>query len=58
MYNKAIKLKCYAFDNKVWLNSKSIKTKQNCKLKTKIFGLFQVFHQVENQAYKLKLPKR
>ena len=31
------------FSNKVWLNSKYIKTKQNRKLETKFFEFFQVF---------------
>ncbi len=39
-HNKAIKLRNYIFGDKVWLNSKYIKTKQNCKLKAKFFGLF------------------
>ena len=34
-YNKGIKPKSYAPSNKVWLNSKYIKTKQNRKLEAK-----------------------
>ena len=57
-YNKGIKPKSYAPSDKVWLNSKYIKTKQNWKLETKFFKLFRVFHPVEKQAYKLELPKK
>ena len=39
-YNKCVKLQSYIFDNKVWLNIKYIKTKQNRKLKAKFFRLF------------------
>lgn len=53
-----MKPRSYVFSNKVWLNSKYIKTKQNYKLVTKFFGLFQVFYLVKNQVYKLKLPKK
>lgn len=35
-----------------------MKTKENYKFEAKLFGLFQVFHLVKNQAYKLKLPKK
>ncbi len=56
-HNKAVKLGSYAPSNKVWLNSKCIKTKQICKLKAKFFSLFWVFHLIGNQVYKLKLPK-
>ena len=48
--NEAVKPKSYALGNKVWLNSKYIKTKQNCKLKAKFFGPFQVLHLIGNQA--------
>ena len=57
-YNKGVKPRSYASGNKVWLNSKYIKTKQNWKLEAKFFRLFQVFHPVEKQAYKLELPKK
>ena len=39
-YNKGVKPKSYAPSNKVWLNSKYIKTKQNRKLKAKFFEPF------------------
>ncbi len=55
--NKTVKPKSYILGNKVWLNSKYIKTRWNCKLEAEFFGLFQVFHLVGNQAYKLELPK-
>ena len=44
--------------DKVWLNSKYIKTKQNWKLEIKFFELFQVLHLVGEQAYKLEQPKK
>lgn len=45
-------------DNKVLLNSKSIKTKQNQKLKGKFFGSFWVLYLVGKQAYKIELSKK
>ena len=55
VYNKEVKLWSYIPSEKVWLNSKYIKTKKNQKLKTKFFRLFQVLHPVGKQAYKLEL---
>ena len=55
--NKRVKLRSYVPGEKVWLNSKFIKTKRNCKLEAKFFGLFWVLHPVGEQAYKLELPK-
>ena len=46
-YNKGVKPSSYTFNDKVWLNSKQIKTKQNRKLEAKFFGPFRVFHLVE-----------
>ena len=57
-HNKGVKPKSYTPGDKVWLNSKYIKTKQNRKLKAKFFGPFWVLHPVGKQAYKLKLPKK
>ncbi len=38
------KLRSYSPGNKVWLNSKYIKTKQNHKLEAKFLGPFRVLH--------------
>ncbi len=57
-YDKRVKSCSYAPDEKVWLNSKYIKTKQNKKLENKFFASFQVFHVVEKQAYKLELSTK
>ena len=57
-YNKGIKLKSYALGDKVWLNCKYIKTKQNRKLEAKFFEPFQVLYPVGKQTFKLKLPKQ
>ena len=57
-YNKYAKPRSYTPGDKVWLNSKYINTKRNCKLEFKFFGPFQVLHFVGKQVYKLELPKR
>ena len=57
-YDKHAKPRSYAPGDKVWLNSKYIKTKQNCKLEAKFFSLFRVLHPAGKQAYKLELSKR
>ena len=57
-YNKGVKARSFAPYNKVWLNSKYIKTKDNQRLKAKFFGLFQGLHSVSKQAYKLELLKK
>ena len=57
-HNKSVKFQNYAPGNKVWLSSKYLKTKWNCKLEAKFLGFFRVLHPVGKQAYKLKLPKK
>ena len=57
-YDKGVKPWSYAFDEKIWLNSKYMKTIHNQKLETKFFGPFRVFYPVGKQAYKLELPKK
>ena len=39
-HNKNVKFKSYAPGNKIWLNSKYIKTKQNQKLEARFFWPF------------------
>ena len=58
VHNKGVKPWSYAPGNKVWLSSKHLRTKQNCKLEAKFLGPFQVLYLVSKQAYKLKLPKK
>ena len=57
-HNKGTKPRSYTSSEKVWLNSKYIKTKCNRKLEVKFFGPFRVLHLVGSQAYKLELPKQ
>ena len=57
-HDKGAKPRSYSLGDKVWLNSKYIKTKRNRKLKAKFFKPFRVWHLVRKQAYKLKLLKR
>ena len=56
-HNKGIKPRNYAFGDKVWLNSKYIKIKQNQKLEAKFFGPFRVLHLDGKHVYKLELPR-
>lgn len=57
-YNKGVRPCRYGLSEKIQLNSKYTKKKQNEKLNTKIFNLFQVFYQVEKPVYKLKQSVR
>ncbi len=57
-HNTYAKPRSSALGEKVWLNSKYIKTKRNCKLKAKFFGPFRVLHLVGKQAYRLALPRK
>ena len=57
-YDKSIKLRSYAPGNKVWLNSKYIKTKWNWKLEATFYRPFWVLYPVGKQDYKLKLLKK
>ena len=57
-HDKGVKSCSYASGEKVWLNSQYIKIKWKQKLKAKFFRLFQIFHQVRKEAYKLKLPAK
>ncbi len=54
-YDKRVKSRSYVSNEKVWLNSKYIKTKKNKKLEKAFFRPFRILHVVENQAYKLEL---
>ena len=54
-HTKGVKPQSYTQGDKVWLSSKHLKTKRNCKLEVKFLGLFWVLHLVDKQAYKLKL---
>ena len=57
-HNKGVKLRSYASGDKVWLNSKYIKSKHNRKLEAKFFGSFRVLHPVGKQVYKLELLRK
>ena len=56
--DKGVKSRSYALSDKVWLNSKYIKTKQNQKFEAKFFGPFQVLYPIGKQAYKLELSRK
>ena len=57
-HNKGVKPKSHTSGDKVWLNSKYLKTKQNRKLEAKFFGPFRVLYPVGKQVYKLELPRK
>lgn len=57
-YDKGKKPRNYTFSDKIWLNSKYIKTKWNRKLEAKFFGSFQVLYLMGKQVYKLKSSKK
>ena len=57
-HNKNVKPRSYVPGNKVCLNGKYIKTKQNQKLEAKFFQLFWVLHLVAKKTYKLVLLKK
>ena len=57
-HNKRVKPQRYSPGEKIWLNSKYIKTKRNWKLEEKFFGPFRVLHPVGKQEYKLELTKK
>ena len=56
--NQSVKFWSYVFGDKVWLNSKYMKTKHNLRLKAKFFGLFQMLHPIGEQAYKLQIAQK
>ena len=45
-HDKGVKLQSYVPSDKVWLNSKYLKTKRNRKLEAKFLNLFWVLHLV------------
>ena len=49
-YNKSVKPSSYVLNNKVWYNSKYIKTKRNQKLEAKFFWPFRVLYPIDKQA--------
>ena len=57
-HNKRVKPRSYISNDKVWLNSKYIKTKWNQKLEAKFFELFRILYSVRKQAYKLELFRK
>lgn len=53
--NNKMKSRNYKISEKVYLNGKNIRTKQNNKLKWKMFGPFEIINIKNMQAYKLAL---
>ena len=58
VHNNGVKLQSYASSNNVWLKSKQLKIKRNCKLEAKFLSLFWVLYLVGKQTYKFKLFKK
>ena len=56
--DKSVKPRNFASNEKIQLNSKYIKTKQNQKLEAKFFKTFRVLHLIKKQIYNLELPKK
>ena len=56
-YNKGVNLRSYAPGDKIWLNSKYIKIKQNQKLKAKFFELFRSFTSFRQQSLQTQIIK-
>lgn len=56
-YDKYAKPRNWGVSEKVWLNSKYIKTKQKKKLESKFFDLFKILQPIGKQAYNLELLK-
>ena len=56
-HDKGTKPKSYAPGDKVWVNSKYIKTKRNWKLEAKFFGPFRVLHPVGKQTFNELIKK-
>ena len=52
-YDKGVKPESYTLGDKVWLNNKYLKSKENQKLKTKFFEPFRIIHPVEKLESKL-----
>ena len=57
-HDKELKSWSFTLGEKIWLNSKYIKTKKDRKFKTKFFKPFPIYHPVQKLAYKLELLSR
>ena len=57
-YDKGVIPRSYAPIEKIWLNSKYIRTQQNRQLEAKFFGPFRELYSMMKQAYKLELSKK
>lgn len=56
--SKNVKLKSYAFVDKIWINYKYFKIKKNQRLKFIFFGSFLIFYSVEKWVYKIQFSKK